>query len=242
MVPIWASRTRRSTSCPAAVKSRSKPGRRSTWRRSGPFVHQSEHLDEGRVPPAVLLTDVEDVGHRPTTSVSTRRGSDYSLEVLDRAQDEVGVRRWRSGPEDLDALGWSQELGKPRRQVRDIRRRQLQGGGPPPVLAVPPHDAPQRQGRRDHELDHTASSHSGTPVDESGDEGVPLDVTGSEGRWAGSSCAKGDRPSRTRQRQGACSPLPLPRYSGEGVLRQGPGRGPDFSAGSTEAGGCTCTT
>ena len=52
----------------------------------------------------------------------------------------------------------------------------------------------------------------------------------------------GETPWRTRQRQGACCPLPLPRYSGEGVLRQGPRRAPDFSAGPTEAGGWTCTT
>jgi hypothetical protein len=94
------------------------------------LVNQAEDFGKCRIPPTILLAEIQDIGHGSRTPVSTRCGSCSTLEVLNRAQDEVRVRDRRTGPQELDALGLGKELPEPCSESRHLRGRKGKGGRP----------------------------------------------------------------------------------------------------------------
>lgn len=68
------------------------PGLQSALRFPGSRVDEAEDLRQRRIVPPLGLSAVQLVGQGYAASVSTGRWSRTSLQVFDRAQDEVGVR------------------------------------------------------------------------------------------------------------------------------------------------------
>ena len=155
------------------------PGLRSARWLASSLLDEAEDLHQGWIVPPLGLPAVEYVGHRPTASVSTHRGSRMPLQILDRAQHQMRIRKRRSRPQQLDHLWRVTELGEPRSEVSHLDRCQPERGTPSVVFAVPPQHPSQRQRGSDHVLDHELDPHRHRLRDEtfshqSGDNSTPL--------------------------------------------------------------------